>query len=45
VIQEVITLTVFTIFTVLFFKEESFRVNHLIGFGFLILSVYFIFKK
>jgi uncharacterized protein (DUF486 family) len=45
VIQEVITLTVFTIFTVLFFKEESFRVNHLIGFGFLILAVYFIFKK
>lgn len=45
VIQEVITLTVFTIFTIVFFKNESFRVNHLIGFGFLILAVYFIFKK
>jgi uncharacterized protein len=45
VIQEVITLTVFTIFTIVFFKEESFRINHLIGFGFLILAVYFIFKK
>ena len=45
VIQEVITLVVFTIFTVVFFKNESFRVNHLIGFGFLILAVYFIFKK
>jgi len=45
VLQEVITLTVFTIFSLLFFKTETFRINHLIGFGFLILSVYFIFKK
>jgi uncharacterized protein len=45
VIQEVITLSVFTIFTVLFFKNETFRINHLIGFIFLILAVYFIFKK
>lgn len=45
VIQEVITLVVFTLFTVVFFKNESFRINHLIGFGFLILAVYFIFKK
>ncbi len=45
VIQEVITLVVFTLFTGVFFKNESFRINHLIGFGFLILAVYFIFKK
>ncbi len=45
VIQEVITLTVFTAFTILFFKTETFRLNHLIGFIFLILAVYFIFKK
>lgn len=45
VMQEVITLTVFTLFTLLFFKEEQLRLNHLIGFGFLILAVYFIFKK
>jgi len=45
VIQEVITLFVFTIFTLLVFKTESFRWNHLIGFIFLILAVYFIFKK
>lgn len=44
VIQEVITLTVFTIFTVTFFKNQQFTYNHLIGFGFLILAVYFIFK-
>ncbi len=45
VIQEVITLTVFTVFTVIFFRNETLRLNHLIGFGFLILAVYFIFKK
>jgi len=45
VIQEVITLIVFIVFSVLFFKNENFRYNHLIGFVFLILAVYFIFKK
>jgi uncharacterized protein (DUF486 family) len=45
VIQEVITLVVFVIFSVLFFKNETFKINHLIGFVFLILAVYFIFKK
>jgi uncharacterized protein len=45
VIQEVITLTVFVVFSLLFFKNETFRLNHLIGFVFLILAVYFIFKK
>lgn len=45
VIQEVVTLIVFVIFSLVFFKTESFRMNHLIGFGFLVLAVYFIFKK
>jgi hypothetical protein len=45
VIQEAITLTVFTVFAILVFKNETFRLNHLIGFFFLILAVYFIFKK
>ncbi|WP_372950391.1 DMT family protein [Mariniphaga sp.] len=45
VIQEVTTLVVFMGFTLLFFKNETFRLNHLIGFLFLILAVYFIFKK
>lgn len=45
VIQEVITLCVFVIFSTLFFKSEPLRVNHLIGAAFLILAVYFIFKK
>lgn len=45
VIQEVITLIVFVMFSVLFFKTETFRMNHIIGFVFLVLAVYFIFKK
>jgi uncharacterized protein (DUF486 family) len=45
VIQEVITLTVFMVFTIMLFKTETLRTNHFIGFFFLILAVYFIFKK
>ena len=45
VIQEVITLIVFTVFSTIAFKNETFRWNHFIGFIFLILAVYFIFKK
>ena len=45
IIQEVITLIVFVVFSTVFFKSETFKVNHLIGFIFLILAVYFIFKK
>ena len=43
-IQEFITLTVFTAFTVLYMKEP-FRWNYLVGFCFLIAAVFFIFKK
>lgn len=45
VIQEVITLSVFTGFTLIVFKGEVLRTNHIIGFVFLVLAVYFIFKK
>jgi uncharacterized protein (DUF486 family) len=45
VIQEVVSILVFTVFTLLVFKNEQFRLNHLIGFTFLILAVYFIFRK
>lgn len=45
VIQETITLIVFTVFTLMVFKTETLRVNHFIGFIFLILAVFFIFKK
>ena len=45
VIQEVITLLVFTVFTIIFFKTESLKWNHLAAFFCLILAVYFVFKK
>jgi len=45
VIQEVITLLVFTVFTLVFFKTETFKFNHIVGFVFLVLAVYFMFKK
>lgn len=45
VIQEVITLTVFAVFTLVVFRTETFKVNHIISFCFIILAVYFMFKK
>ena len=43
-IQEVITLLVFSVFSVLYLKEE-FKWNYLVGFIFIIFAVFFIFKK
>lgn len=45
IIQEVISISVFVIFTLIFFKHDTLRWNHLIGFGLLIASLYFFFKK
>jgi uncharacterized protein len=45
VIQEVITLVVFAVFTLVVFKTETFRLNHVIAFIFLVLAVFFMFKK
>ena len=45
VIQEVVSLTVFVVISVLVFKSEPLRWNHMIGLFFLVLAVYFIFKK
>jgi uncharacterized protein (DUF486 family) len=44
-IQEVISISVFVIFTLVFFKTEQLRLNHLVGFGFLVAAVYFFFRK
>ena len=41
----VVTLVIFVIFSMLFFKNETFKWNHAVGFCFLVLAVYFIFKK
>ncbi len=43
-IQEIITLVVFSVFSVLYLKEQ-FKWNYLIGFAFIILAAFFIFKK
>lgn len=43
VIQEVISLMVFTGFTVVFFNSETFHWNHFAAFVCLILAVYFVF--
>ena len=45
VIQEVVSLSVFTVFTLLFMRSDTLRWNHLVGFFCLILAVYFIFRK
>ncbi len=44
VIQEVITLVVFVIFSKLVFHNLQLSVNHIIGFALLVVAVYFIFK-
>ncbi|MBI5149809.1 MAG: DMT family protein [Candidatus Omnitrophica bacterium] len=43
-IQEVITLVVFCVFSVLYLKEDL-RWNYLVGFALMVLAVFFIFKK
>ena len=43
-IQEVITLVVFSIFSVVYLKEEL-KWNYLVGFVLIALAVFFIFKK
>lgn len=45
VIQEVISITVFVIFSVLVFKNEEFRWNHIAAFILIIAAVYLVFKK
>ncbi len=45
VIQEVVSLTVFTVIVTVFFKGETLQWNHLAAFGCLILAVFFCFLK
>ena len=44
-IQEAITLSVFMIFTLLFFKNERLAWNHILGFMMIVGAVFIIFKK
>ncbi|NDF12478.1 MAG: hypothetical protein EB060_06680 [Proteobacteria bacterium] len=43
-IQEIITLIVFVFFSV-FYLGESFKWNHAVGFGLIVLAAFFIFKE
>lgn len=45
VIQEVITLIIFAIFTMLFFQGETLKWNHLAAAICLVMAVYFVFMK
>lgn len=45
VIQEVITLVIFTVFTTVFFKGEALHWNHVAAFICLVLAVYLVFMK
>lgn len=44
IIQEVIALTVFSVFSILYLRED-FRLNYLIAFMFMVGAVFFVFKK
>lgn len=45
VIQEVVSLSVFTVFVVLVFHGEALRWNHFAAFACLVMAVYFVFLK
>jgi len=44
VMQEVITLVVFSVFSILYLKENL-RWNYIVGFVFIVLAAVFVFKK
>lgn len=43
-IQEIITLVVFCVFSVMYLKEDL-KWNYLVGFAFIVLAGFFVFKK
>ena len=45
IIQEVVSLTVFTLFVTLVFREQALQWNHFVAFGLMILAVFFVFLK
>lgn len=44
IMQEIITLIIFVFFSVWYLKED-FRWNYAVGFAFILLAVFFVFKK
>lgn len=45
VIQECVSLVIFTVIVATVFKGEPIRWNHLVAFGFIVLAVFFAFLK
>ena len=45
VIQEVISLTIFTVIVTFLFKGQPVQWNHIAAFGCLVLAVFFVFLK
>ncbi|NPA45078.1 MAG: DMT family protein [Chlorobi bacterium] len=45
VLQEIITLVVFSLFTMFFFNNQEIKWNHIVAFLLIILAVYFMFKE
>ncbi|MBK7886330.1 MAG: DMT family protein [Bacteroidetes bacterium] len=45
ILQEIITLVVFTVFALVFFKSETLKWNHVAAFICLVMAVYFVFYK
>ncbi|MBO4581781.1 MAG: DMT family protein [Bacteroidales bacterium] len=45
IMQEVLSITVFLVFSLIAFKNESIRWNHIAAFICIIMAVYFVFKK
>lgn len=45
VIQEALSLIVFTVVVMLFFKGQPLQWNHFVAFGLIILAVFFVFLK
>lgn len=45
IIQEIISILIFLLFTLLFFKSEKIAWNHMIAFGFIVIAVFFAFIK
>lgn len=43
IVQEALTLTIFTCFVTIFFKSETLHWNHFVSYGLLILAVFFAF--
>lgn len=45
ILQEAITLVVFSAFVLFFFKDQAIKWNHIVGFAFMVAAVYFVFRE